>query len=99
MLVSTAQVATERPTFYLRSVCEHFADVTQRHSDQRFDVSFDEHEGFIDFAPVVSGTCRLDARRGGRPGARGEGGSIGAPSSASNGSLPGTSNASGIATV
>jgi len=65
MLASTARVATERPTTYLKQLCEHFADASQRHSVQEFDVSFDDHEGFIDFAPVVSGTCRLDARQGG----------------------------------
>ena len=29
------------------------------------EVTFDDHEGFVDFAPVVSGTCRLDAREEG----------------------------------
>ena len=65
MHAGTARVATERPTTYLKQLCEHFADQTQRHSTQEFQVTFDEHEGFIDFAPVVSGTCRLDARREG----------------------------------
>jgi uncharacterized protein len=65
MVASTARVATGRPTLYLKQLCEHFADERQRHSAQEFDVTFDEHEGFIDFAPVVSGTCRLDARQGG----------------------------------
>jgi hypothetical protein len=65
MLASTARVATERPTLYLRQLCEHFADERQRHSAQEFEVKFDDHEGFIDFAPVVSGSCRLEARQGG----------------------------------
>jgi hypothetical protein len=65
MLASTAQVTTDRPTLYLKQLCEHFADPTQRHSPQEFEVTFDDHEGLIDFAPVVSGTCRLDARREG----------------------------------
>jgi uncharacterized protein len=65
MLASTAQVATERPALYLKQLCEHFADLSQRHSAQEFEVTFDDHEGLIDFAPVVSGSCRLDARREG----------------------------------
>jgi len=65
MLGSTARVATERPTTYLKQLCEHFADGTRRHSAQEFEVTFDDHEGFINFAPVVSGTCRLDARQEG----------------------------------
>jgi hypothetical protein len=65
MLVSTAHVATERPTLYLERLCEHFADARQRHSAQEFEVTFDEHAGFIDFAPIVTGTCRLDARQRG----------------------------------
>jgi hypothetical protein len=62
MLASSAHVATERPTLYLKQLCEHFADATQRHSAQEFEVTFDDGEGFIDFAPVVGGTCRLEAR-------------------------------------
>jgi hypothetical protein len=65
MLASTAHVATERPPLYLKQLCDHFADESQRHSAQEFEVSFDDHEGFIDFAPVVSGSCRLDARQEG----------------------------------
>jgi hypothetical protein len=65
MLTSTAHVATARPTTYLKQLCEHFADETQRHSAQEFDVTFDDHEGFINLAPVISGTCRLDARQEG----------------------------------
>jgi uncharacterized protein len=64
-LASTARVATERPTTYLKQLCEHFADERQRHSEQAFEVTFDDHEGFINFAPVVSGTCSLDARQEG----------------------------------
>jgi uncharacterized protein len=63
MVASTARVATERPRTYLKRLCEHFADTSQRHSAQEFEVSFDDHEGFIDFAPVVNGSCRLDARQ------------------------------------
>jgi hypothetical protein len=65
MLASTARVTTERPTTYLTQVCQHFADAGQRHSTQEFEVAIDDREGFIDFAPVVSGTCRLDARQEG----------------------------------
>jgi len=65
MTVSIARVATERPSRYLRQLCEHFADPAHRHNKQEFEVTFDDREGFIDFAPVVSGTCRLDARQGG----------------------------------
>jgi hypothetical protein len=65
MPASTARVATERPTTYLKELCEHFADERQRHSAQEFEVTFDGHEGSINFAPVVSGTCRLDARHEG----------------------------------
>jgi hypothetical protein len=61
MLASTARVATKHPATYLKQLCEHFADERQRHSAQEFEVIFDDHEGFIDFAPAVSGTCRLDA--------------------------------------
>jgi len=65
MLASTSRVATARPTLYLEQLCEHFADEGQRHSAQEFEVSFDDQEGFINFAPVVSGSCRLDARQEG----------------------------------
>ena len=65
MLTSTAHVVTERPALYLKQLCEHFADPTRRHSPQEFEVTFDDHEGFIDFAPVVGGSCRLDARGAG----------------------------------
>jgi hypothetical protein len=65
MIASTANVATERPALYLKRLCEHFADASRRHSGQEFDVAFDDDEGFIDFAPVISGTCRLVAREGG----------------------------------
>src|ERR671914_2342423 len=89
MLASTAHVATERPALYLKQLCEHFADATQRHSPQEFEVTFDEREGVIAFAPVVSGTCRLDARREGVLVVEAAG--IDQPrSSASSGSLPST---------
>jgi hypothetical protein len=66
MLASTARVTTERPTTYLKQLCQHFADAGQRHSGQEFEeVAFDEREGSINFAPVVSATCRLDARQEG----------------------------------
>lgn len=65
MLASAAHVATERPTTYLKQLCEHFADVRHRHSAQEFEVTLNDREGFIDFASVVSGTCRLDARHEG----------------------------------
>jgi hypothetical protein len=65
MLTSTARMATERPATYLKQLCEHFADAGRRHSAQEFEVTFDDHEGFINFAPIVSGTCRLDARQAG----------------------------------
>jgi hypothetical protein len=64
MFASTTHVATERPSHYLKQLCEHFADESQRHSAQEFEVTFDDREGFIDFAPVVSGTCRVEAREG-----------------------------------
>jgi hypothetical protein len=63
MLASTARVATQRPTHYLKQICAHFADERQRHSAQEFEVTFDDDEGYVNFAPVVSGTCRLDARQ------------------------------------
>jgi hypothetical protein len=47
MLASTARVATERPSPYLKQLCEHFANETQRHSAQEFEVTFDDHVGFI----------------------------------------------------
>jgi hypothetical protein len=65
MLARGARVATDRPSHYLGQLCEHFADESRRHSGQQFEVTFDDREGFIDFAPVVSGSCRLDARQGG----------------------------------
>jgi hypothetical protein len=64
-VASTARVATDRPTLYLERLCEHFANATQRHSAQEFEVGLDGHEGFINFAPVVGGACGLDARREG----------------------------------
>ncbi len=63
MLASTTHVATERPALYLKQLCEHFADPTRRHSPQEFEVTFDDYQGLIDSAPVVSATCRLHARQ------------------------------------
>jgi hypothetical protein len=54
MFGSTAHFATERPSYYLKQLGEHFADASQRHSAREFEVTFDDHEGFIDFDPVVS---------------------------------------------
>jgi hypothetical protein len=65
MLVSTARVATKRPTLYLTQLCQHFADAGRRHSAQEFEVTFNHQKGFISFAPVVNGTCRLEARQEG----------------------------------
>jgi uncharacterized protein len=65
LVTSSARIATERPTLYLTQLCEHFADETRRHSAQEFEVTFDDREGFVNFAPVVGGTCRLDAREEG----------------------------------
>ena len=48
-----------------QAALQHFAHAGQRHSAQEFDVTFDDREGFIKFAPVVSGTCRVDARQEG----------------------------------
>ena len=65
MVASSARVATERPGHYLKQLCEHFADPKHRHGSQEFEVSFDDQRGLIDFAPVVRGSCRLDAREPG----------------------------------
>mgnify|MGYP006162901057 CR=1 FL=1 len=46
MVASTARVATERPTLYLKQLCEHFADESQRHSAQEFEVTFEEYDRF-----------------------------------------------------
>lgn len=62
MLISSAQVATGRPTLYLKQLCEHFAHEGPRHSGHEIEVTFDDHEGFVDFAPFVSGAVRLEAR-------------------------------------
>jgi uncharacterized protein len=64
MIASTARVATDRPSGYLKQLCEHFANPSQRHSGQEFEVTFDGQEGFIDFAPVITGACRVEARDG-----------------------------------
>jgi hypothetical protein len=65
MVASTARVATERPTVYLTQLCEHFLHERGGHGTPGVEVTFDEHEGFVNFAPVVSGTVRLDARQEG----------------------------------
>jgi hypothetical protein len=59
---ATAHIRTDRASVFLKQLCEHFADPSHRHSDQEFEVTFDDREGFIDFAPVISGTCRMEAR-------------------------------------
>src|ERR671915_266200 len=53
------------PALYLRQLCDHFADETQRHSAQEFEVIYEDHEGLINLAPVVRGSCRLNARQEG----------------------------------
>jgi hypothetical protein len=65
MLASSAIVATERPTHHLKRLCEHFAHERGRHGAPEVEVKFDEYEGYVDFAPIVSGSCRLDARNEG----------------------------------
>jgi hypothetical protein len=65
VLASGAFVVTERPSHYLRQLCEHFAHEKGRHGAPEVEVTFDEYEGFVDFAHVISGTCRLDARQQG----------------------------------
>ena len=65
MIASRARVATGRPSAYLEELCEHFADSRHRHGPQEFEVSFDDDQGLIDFAPVVRGSCQLDAREHG----------------------------------
>jgi hypothetical protein len=65
MLATSARVATERSTLYLNQLCGHFAHERGRHGAPGVEVTFDDHEGFVNFAPVVSGTCRLDAREEG----------------------------------
>jgi hypothetical protein len=45
MVASAARVTSERPTLYLRQLCEHFADESRRHSAQEFEVKFDDREG------------------------------------------------------
>jgi hypothetical protein len=64
-LTSSALVATERPTHYLKRLCEHLARERGRHGAPDVEVRFDEFEGFVDLDPIVSGTCRLDARNEG----------------------------------
>lgn len=65
MVASTGRVPNERPTLYLKQLCEHFAHERGRHGAPGVEVSFDDDEGFVNFAPVISGSCRLDAREEG----------------------------------
>jgi uncharacterized protein len=65
MLASSALVATERRTHYLKRLCEHFARERGRHGAPEVKVRFDEYEGYVDFAPIVRGSCRLNARNEG----------------------------------
>jgi hypothetical protein len=61
MIAATARVATSHATRYLRQLCEHFAHEGRRHGAPEIEVTFDDREGFVDFAPVISGTLRLHA--------------------------------------
>ena len=54
MPVSTASVATEKPTPYMKQLCKHFG--------HKVDVKFDEERGTIQ---LPMGTCELDATRPG----------------------------------
>ena len=65
MLASSAIVATVRPSAYLEKLCEHFARERGRHGAPEVEVTWDEREGYIDFTPIVQGTCRFDARHKG----------------------------------
>jgi hypothetical protein len=64
-LASSAIIATERPTHHLKRLCEHFARERGRHGAPGVEVRFDEYEGYVDFAPIVCGSCRLNARNDG----------------------------------
>jgi hypothetical protein len=66
MVSSSAHIATRRPTRFLERLCKHI--VEESRFAHEVDVTFDVYAGlvgFIDFAPVASGTCRLDARQDG----------------------------------
>jgi hypothetical protein len=63
MLVSSARVATEHPRIRLKQFCEHVADERRRHAAPEVEVIFNENEGFVNFAPLIDATCRLDARQ------------------------------------
>jgi len=63
MIASRGRVITDRPELYLRQLCEHFAHAEHRHSAQEFEVRFSDREGCINFAPIVDGMCRLNARQ------------------------------------
>lgn len=65
MLASTARVATGCATTYLKQLCEHFANEGPRHGGHEIEVTFDDQVGFVNFTPVISGSCRLDARERG----------------------------------
>ena len=65
MPVSSARVATEQPSLYVTRFCEHVAQQRERHGAPDVEVAYDEQEGFVDFAPIIAATCRLDARRDG----------------------------------
>jgi hypothetical protein len=64
-LTGTGRVVTDSPSRYLAQLCEHFRHESRRHFGQEIEVSFSDLEGFVDFAPFVSGTLRLDARQDG----------------------------------
>ena len=51
MLTSTAQVATAKPTPYMKQLCKHFG--------HKNEVVFDDESGEIHLS---SGACKLDAR-------------------------------------
>lgn len=65
IVVSSARVATERASAYLKQLCEHFAEESRRHFGQEIVVTLDGDEGFVDFSPFVSGAVRLHAREKG----------------------------------
>jgi hypothetical protein len=64
-IASNACVATDRPALYLRQLCEHIVQQRERHGAPEVEVTFDANQGFVNFDPLVSGTCRIDAGREG----------------------------------
>ena len=64
-LESTARVATNQAGLYLKRFCEHVARQRERHGAPEVEVTFDDSEGSVNFAPLISGTCRLNARQEG----------------------------------